>query len=46
MPAINEEIPDYDLNRLEIEQCPIRGVRIDRVHGQEYRVKPRLLDPF
>ena len=42
MPARNETIPDYDPSKLEIEQCSIRGVRIDRVHGQEYRVKPRL----
>ena len=42
MPARNETISDYDPSKLEIEQCSIRGVRIDRVHGQEYRVKPRL----
>jgi len=27
---------------LEIEECSVRGARIDRVHGKEYRVKPRL----
>ena len=35
-------VPEYDPEKLEIEKCLIRGVRIDRVHGQEYRVKPRL----
>ena len=35
-------LPDYDPAKLEIEKCSIRGVRIDRVHAKEYRVKPRL----
>ena len=33
---------DYDIQKVEIEECTITGVRIDRVHGQDYRVKPRL----
>ena len=40
--ASKQNNADYDSTMLEIEECSVRGVRIDRVHGKEYRVKPRL----
>ena len=32
----------YQPELVSIEPVPIKGLRIDRVHGQEFRVKPRL----
>lgn len=32
----------YQPELVSIEQVPIKGLRIDRVHGNEFRVKPRL----
>jgi hypothetical protein len=32
---------DYDNKKLQIRDCPIKGVRVDRVHGKSYKVKPR-----
>jgi hypothetical protein len=31
----------YDRNRVSIEKLPIEGIRIDRIHGKQYRVAPR-----
>ena len=31
----------YDKDAIEINRLPIAGVRIDRVHGNSYRVAPR-----
>ncbi|MGD9597154.1 MAG: hypothetical protein AB7G76_09545 [Steroidobacteraceae bacterium] len=31
----------YDPAKLSIRSIPLNGVRIDRVHGKEYRVEPR-----
>ena len=32
----------YDPKRVLIEKLPLKGVRVDRVHGEEYLVAPRL----
>ena len=32
----------YDPAKIDIELIPLKGARIDHVHGKEYRVKPRL----